>query len=85
MKTIKKKTYIAPSTIIYQMQMEGLMVSPSQLKASTVYGNKLFNANKQDLQSLEVMVPFTAGDLKVDGGSDLEAAKGHNLFMDDEY
>lgn len=83
MKT-KKKTYIAPHTTVCKMQMEGLMISPSQLKASTVYGNKLFNANKQDLQSLEVMVPFTAGDLKVDGGSDLNAAKGHNLFYDEE-
>jgi len=81
MKTIKKE-YTAPCTIVCKMQMEGVMVSTSKLSLSDKHDNVLLETNKQvDIFNI---VPETAGDFQVVGGSDLPAAKKNNLFYDEE-
>jgi len=75
MKTIKKD-YTVPCTIVCKMQMEGVIASSLPLSENN---NELFDTSTQHDKG---NAPATGGDEYGDG--DLEGAKKHNLFYDEE-
>lgn len=75
MKT-KKKDYTAPCTVVCKMHMEGVMVSASPLSLSENTGVLHNSASQGDTD-----FPGTGDEY---GDGDLDAAKKHNLFYDEE-
>lgn len=81
MKTIKK-VYTVPYTIVCKMQMEGVMTSASPFSLSTTNESELTTSATQGNSDISII----GGDEVVSGGDDedLEGAKKHNLFYDEE-